>query len=139
MAPLRTVDHLGVVLAALTVGLGIALWGDLPAEMAIHFDTGGEPDNLVPKPVAVVLVPALMVGVLGIMNTAARADPPASPRVFRVTKLWTLGILAYVHGYVLAWNLGYELPPSVVLGPVLGSAAVLVVWALRTERRASVG
>lgn len=132
-------DAAGIVLAVATALVGVAFWTRLPAEMAIHFDVSGTPDNFVPKVVGVFFLPVLMPALLAFMNVAARLDPPDGYRVFDVTKLWTVAILAYVQGFVVAWNLGHELPMSLVLAPVLGSAAVLVVWSVLAERRAGVG
>ena len=139
MRSLDKADAVGIALAVATALAGVALWPRLPGQMAVHFGVGGTPDNFVPKAVGVFIVPALMPATLAVMNGAARLDPPDSYRVFDVAKLWTTAILAYVQGFVLAWNLGYELSPTVVLAPVLGSAAVLVVWAALAERRATVG
>lgn len=136
---LRSTDVFGVGLALVTAAVGVVLWGRLPSEMAIHFGVSGDPDNYAPRAFGVFFLPVLMVGLLAFVNGAARLDPPEDARVFRVTKLWTLAVLAFVQGFVLAWNLGYELPMSVVLGPVLGSALVLVVWSYRTERGVAKG
>ena len=45
----------------LPILLGLALWDRLPEMMAIHFDMHNNPDNFVPKSVAVVGMPLLMV------------------------------------------------------------------------------
>lgn len=139
MVSLDGFDVVGVGLAVATALFGVAFWDALPTEMAIHFGVGGRPDNVAPRWVGVSFVPALMLGTLAFLNGAARLDPPDSDRVFDATKLWTMAVLAYVQAFVVAWNLGHELSVTVALVPVLGSAAVLVVWALLTERRVAAG
>jgi uncharacterized membrane protein len=135
----RTVDVLGVALAVAAALGGVAVWNDLPATMAIHFDPGGSPDTFVPRAVGVFLLPTLVVVLVGALNVAARYDPPSAPRVLAVSKLWLAALLGYVQWFVVAWNLGYRLSVDLVLAPVLLSAVVLVLWSVAAQRRATAG
>lgn len=139
MARLRTTDLVGVALAVAAALVGVVFWNELPAEMAVHFDVGGSPDNYVPRVVAVFFLPVLTVVLLGFVNVVARYDPPSVPHVFTVSKLWTAALLAYVQGFVVVWNLGYSLSVDLVLAPVLVSAVVLVLWSVAAERQATHG
>ena len=102
---------------------GLALWPDLPAEVAIHFSASGTPDNYVPRLVGVVLLPAIMAGTLAVMHGVGSFQTPNDPRTLAVTSIGTIGLLAVLHVLVLAWNAGYGVPLDLL---VPGA----VVWAL---------
>lgn len=119
---------MGVALA------GFALWGDLPPEMAIHFDASGTPDNYVPKPVALLLTPAIGLGSVAVVRYAVRTDPSADPLVGTGAVYFVGGVVAYVHALVLAYNLGYAFSMWAALVPVFVASAALVVWAVSRER-----
>lgn len=118
---------------ALAVGAGVALWPRLPAEMAVHFDANGTPDNYASKPVGVLLAPAIGLVAVGVVRYAGRADPTADPRVLAVAVVFVGGLIAYVQGLVLAYNLGHGFSMTVALAPVFVAAAALVGYALYRE------
>ncbi|MDS0219880.1 DUF1648 domain-containing protein [Haloarcula sp. S1AR25-5A] len=117
------------VLIGLTALAGVAVWSQLPAEVAIHFSASGTPDNYVSKPVGVVLLPALMLGTLLILKGAFRYDPPETPQVAAAITVATMAFMGAIHGLVLAWNLGYPVPFDLVLGGSLVWAVFIVVYA----------
>ncbi|MFW6320476.1 MAG: DUF1648 domain-containing protein [Halohasta sp.] len=121
----RVSAGLSLGLVVLTAAAGVALWPRLPAEMAIHFSATGTPDNSVSKPLAVFLMPAIMLGTLAVLAGALRVDPPEDPHIPAVTAVSTMGFMAAIQGLVLAWNLGYPVPFDLVIG-----GAVLWVLAL---------
>lgn len=133
----RTADAIAYALLVGAALVGVVLWPELPERMAIHFDAGGTSDDWVPKPVAVVLVPAI--GVLAVLLT--RYGPEwlqagsGSPRVETASVLFVAGVMSYTQGFVYAWNLGYRLNAAlVVLAPALVGAAALVVYAVTVDR-----
>ncbi|QSG12061.1 Uncharacterized membrane protein, DUF1648 family [Halapricum desulfuricans] len=123
-----------LVLAALA---GVAFWDALPAEMAIHFGPGGDPDSYVSRPVGVVLAPAIGLGAIAIARAAIRADPTSDPRVGSAAIYFVGGVVSYVHGLVLAYNLGHRFSMTAALVPVFVATAVLVAWAVYRDRIAS--
>jgi uncharacterized membrane protein len=125
-------DLLSVALVAGTLAVGLALLPTLPPNVAVHFSAGGTPDNYVPRLVGVVSVPAIMVGVLGVLKLAERVDPPTDRRTMPTVTVATLALLAGVHLLVLGWNLGYAVPmPVVAVGAVLWSLALAGYVVLR--------
>ena len=118
------VDALSVGIVALAATAGAALWPQLSAEVAIHFSASGTPDNYVPKPVGVFLLPALMLALLLVLKVATAADPPSDPRTAPVVVLSTTGFLGVLHVLVLAWNAGYPVP----LDGLLVGALVFAAW-----------
>ena len=69
---------LGIVAAATAVGLVVV--PGLPPKMAIHFAASGEPDDYVPRSVAVISVPLVALATIALVRGAARLDPPNDPR-----------------------------------------------------------
>ena len=126
----RWPDRLAAGLLVATALAGVALWPRLPAEMAVHFDAGGEPDTYVSRPVAVVLAPIIGVAGVGITRLAERSDPSSDPRVGRATVPFVGGVVAYAQGLVLAYNLGHAIRLPFALAPVGIASVGLVGYAL---------
>jgi uncharacterized membrane protein len=122
---------------ALLVGAalaGVPLWPVLPDSMAIHFGAGGEPDSFVAKPIAVVLAPAIGVAsVLLVRYAPAWASQARTPYVETLTVVFIASVIAYVQGFVYAWNLGYRPSIWIVLAPVLLAAAAFVAYTYTRE------
>jgi uncharacterized membrane protein len=124
-------DGLAAGIVGLSALAGVALWPQLPAQVAIHFSASGTPDNYVSKAVGVVLLPALMLAMVLVLRVAMAADPPSHPQTGPVVVLATTAFLGVVHVVVLAWNVGYPVPLDGLLVGSLVFAAVLVgytVW-----------
>lgn len=122
----------GIGLTALTVLIGLAFGDQLPARVAIHFTGSGQPDNYVSKPLALGVLPALQVALLGLFAVVPRIDPLGENirefrRAYDVLVVLTVGFLGYSHALLVLWNAGYALaitralvPASAVLYYVLG-------------------
>ena len=123
-------DSLAASLVALAALAGVALWPQLPAEVAIHFSATGTPDSYVPKAIGVALLPALMLVTLFVLKVALAADPPEHPRTGPVVVLSTTAFLGVLHVLVLAWNAGYEVPLGGLLVGALLLGALLVGYTL---------
>ena len=121
-------DALSGGLVALAVLAGVALWPQLPAEVAIHFSASGTPDNYVPTAVGVFLLPAIMLGTLLFTTVALRADPPSHPHTAPVVVVSTTAFLGVLHVLVLAWNAGYPVPLDGLLPGTLAFAACLIAY-----------
>lgn len=130
--PNRTDLVAGGILVAASLA-GVVLWPQLPGELAIHFDASGTPDDYVSKPVGIVLAPIIGLVTLGAVRLAIRADPTADHSVADATVLFLGSIIAYIHGLVLVYNLGYRFSMNVALIPVFVAAAILVGYALVRE------
>jgi len=134
----RQVSVLTACLIAVPVAAGVAVWSRLPAEMAIHFSATGTPDNYVPKPVGVFLVPVVMLFTLAVIRAAFRADPPDDSQIEPVVTVSSIALLSAVQLLVLAWNLGYSVPFDLVLVAVVLWSIGLVGYVTVRERGMSV-
>ena len=126
-------DSLALGISALASLFGIALWPQLPAEVAVHFSGSGTPDNYVPKAVGVALLPAIMLATLLVLNVSTAVDPPSNPQTGPVITVATTAFLGAVHVAVLAWNAGYPVPLDGLLVGSLVFGALLVGYTLWRE------
>ncbi|MFB6202719.1 MAG: SdpI family protein [Halorhabdus sp.] len=115
---------LGVGLAALTAGVGIAFRNQLPAQVAIHFGPSGYPDNWVAKPIALALLPVLQVVMVGFFAAIPRIDPLGENirefrQAYNAFVLLIIGFLGYVHTLLIVWNAGYNFAMSQALVPAV--------------------
>jgi uncharacterized membrane protein len=132
MVSIRRADVLSLLIVVGTALVGLAFLPRLPPEFAIHFSAGGTPDNYVPRLVGALSLPAIMLGVFGVLRLAERLDPPTDPRTMPVVTVSTMILMSLVHLLVLGWNLGYAVPmPVVAGGAVLWSLALAGYVVLR--------
>lgn len=113
---------LGLVLAALAVSA--ALYGDLPSQVATHFNAAGEPDGWSDRPTAALMMPATMAG-LWLMLWVLPKISPQGWRVEPFADVWyrcQLAIIAFmllmhvgVLGHAVGWW-GADLGRMVMIG-----------------------
>jgi len=117
----------GAAIIAVTGLIGVALFGRLPEQVAIHFGPSGQPDNYVGKPFALTILPALQAVMLGLFAVLPRIDPLGENikefhEAYNGFVVVLLGFLGYIHGVLLLWNIGYEFA---VMQAVVPAVAVL--------------
>jgi hypothetical protein len=122
-------DALSVALLVGAAVAGVALLPSLPDRMAVRFGTGGAPNEYMAAPLAVALVPVVGLLALGAVRGVLPPgrDVPA-PAWFGVA---LAAFLTYVHGVVIAWNLGIKLNVTLF---VLPGVAVIVGLAFLSGR-----
>lgn len=105
----------GVLIAGVATAASALALPDLPARVAIHFDASGTPNDYASQAVAAAFVPAFMLCLLALFEGVVRVDPlrenlRASEGVYDGVVIVTLAFLAFVHGLLLAYNVGYAVP-----------------------------
>ena len=134
--PLNRADAVAYAAIGLAVLGGVVLWPRLPAEMAIHFDASSTPDSFVSKPVGVLLTPTVGVAAILLVRRGGElGGGPTHPAVEDATVGFLGVVVAYVHGLVLAWNVGLRFDVTVSVLPVVGLAVALLVYAMYREGR----
>jgi len=141
----RTRDLVNGAIVAL-IALASAVYApELPEEMAIHFDAAGEPDNYMQTEVVLVGSVALAAGTAALFAVLPRIDPLGENFAeFQTTydgfAVVTVAFLAYIHGLVLAYNVGFEF--GMIRATVPATAALYLLLAVllwRAERNWFVG
>jgi len=115
---------IGIGLTALTALVGVAFIDQLPAQVAIHFGPGGQPDDYMAKPFALALLPALQLVLLGLFTVIPRIDPLGEnirgfQRAYDAFVLIIVGFLGYVHSLIILWNAGYSVAITQALVPAV--------------------
>jgi uncharacterized membrane protein len=132
MQPERRFDLLAVGLMAIPAIAALLVWDALPAEMAIHWNAAGTPDNAVSKPLAIFGLPLFGVATVAFVRLAP--DSTTSTPGGKTVSILFLGVVfAWVETLVLVWNLGYRFDILLATVPVLVLAAGLVWYALRHD------
>jgi uncharacterized membrane protein len=124
-AATRLLSRQRTVAAVVTGGLlvlGAALYASLPDQMAIHWNAAGRSDNVVAKPVAVLLMPVVVV------LTTALFEATVTDVGERVVGSLATLLLFAVQVMVFAVNLGYDVPIVPVTLVLAGGLASLAVW-----------
>ena len=125
---------MAVALRASPAGAALLVWDARPAEMAIHWNAAGTPDNTAAKPLATFGLP--LSGAATVASGRARPGSwPGPPGGETVSILFVAVVFAWVEGLVLAWNLGYRFNVTLATLPVLVLAAGLVWYAVRKGTR----
>jgi uncharacterized membrane protein len=128
--PLNRRNVAGAALVALMAAAAAVVYPDLPERMAVHFGDTGQPDGYLPRLYAVAVGPVAGLGALVLFQALPRIDPLGEnvagfQRYYDLLAVVTVGILAYVHGLVLAYNLGYRVNVATLAVPLV--AVTLVV------------
>lgn len=134
----------GGIVAALAL-LSAVYASQLPAEMAVHFDSAGEPNNFMQAGLFLVGNVLLAAGVAVLFAVLPRVDPLREniaefQTTYDLTAVVSVAFVGYIHGLVIAYNLGFEfgmieatVPATAALYLMLG----FVVW--RAEQNWFVG
>ena len=109
---------------------GVLMWDKLPEQVPFHWGVNGEVDGWTSKPVAVFLLPCIMLGIQWLCVLATTLEPKAreatSTKMLGIV-LWIiplLNILLHVMVYLAA--LGHDINAAVVLALVFGVMFVVI-------------
>ncbi|MBR2471289.1 MAG: DUF1648 domain-containing protein [Clostridia bacterium] len=110
----------------LPIVAGVALWNQLPAEIAVHFDINGNPDNFASKGFAVFLLPLLMALlqiICCVINDVKAYQHGPRVKFERVTK-WIIPCMsivlqAAIFAFALGKNVDMRAVAMIVVGVVM--------------------
>ncbi|RAV05635.1 SdpI family protein [Paenibacillus sp. YN15] len=116
--------------AMLLIGLIPAIvallnYSKLPSQMATHFNANNEVDGFMARPVAVVMLLFLGVGVPLLLKVARKVDPKAGnyakfEGVYEMFR-WVMSIFMMTVGlFLVMYNLGYDLNVKLFTSPLIG-------------------
>lgn len=118
-----------IIIAGMFVVTGYG-FTELSGEIAIHFDTSGEPDDYMAVIPGLLMLPVIGIGILLLFQYLPKIDPlgenyASFADLFELLKVLLVGIIAYLQTAIIIWNLGYTYNPVYILVPVIFSAYVL--------------
>jgi uncharacterized membrane protein len=134
----RTVGGLIIVLISAVLSAGTA--PALPEQMTTQWNAAGAADGTMSKPAVLVGGPSLVLGIVLLFESIPRIDPLAEnidsfQTAYDAAAILVAGFLAYVHGFVVAWNLGYEISVQQALSPALAVLYVAVGFLMEHAER----
>lgn len=113
----------------LPIILSITLYDQLPEQIAVHWNSAGNPDNYLPKAVAAFGLPILMAVLNFVSHIAVNNDPKkmnAAPAV-RWIGLWTIPVLSIIIMPVTLFKaLGADLPIETIVLALVGILIVVI-------------
>lgn len=119
---------LGAVLAFMLV-VAAVLFPNLPDDLPIHYNINGEPDNWMPKALAIWIMPAIATLVWSLMTAFPYIDPKRE-RYEKFSQSYTrlkVGVLVFLSGLQVLLLTGYE-EPQLLTRMILFGAALLFVY-----------
>ena len=121
---------LSTLLCLLPILLGLSMYPQLPAQVPIHFDMSGTPDNYASKNFAVFALPLLMTAFHIILHWAMRKDRKtvaASPAALLVITYWIVPVLCNILMPVtLFMAIGIEVPIVTIVTTMMGVLFVII-------------
>jgi len=97
----------------LAVGLSLWAWSRVPERVAVHWDWRGQADGFIARTPALLIMPILMAGLAGLHFGLIPKIEPWRQNLQRFRRAYAgfgVGLLAFLlilHGYIIAWNLGW--------------------------------
>ena len=106
------------ILCLLPMVAGAILWDKLPEQLAIHFNSTGEPDNWASKPVALLGMPAL-IAAIHLVCLFVTAQDPKKQNITGVMKTLMLWICPFISWLCAGMTIGYALESVRNIGAVV--------------------
>lgn len=118
------------IIFALLGAITLIGFTNLSGEIAIHFNAHGQPDNFMSLLPGLLILPALSLVLYSLFEYIPRLDPLEEnyenfDEAYQLLKISVIGILTYVQGMIVAWNLGYQYNPTILVVPVIFTAFYL--------------
>jgi len=137
----KTTVIISTVLILLVILAGVILWSRLPDPIASHWNEADQVDGYMGKLWGTFMVPAMMIGLTLLFLAIPLIDPlKKNIAEFRgwfniIVVMFNL-FMAFVHGLMLAWNLGHTgLRMSVAMVPAIGLLFILIGLFMRKAKR----
>jgi len=128
-----TMKRWGIPAAAALIAAAASLYyyAELPEMMAIHFGPSDDPDRYASKAVGAFLMPAIILLLAAVTNLSAKLERDESKRVRFAAVNDTVNVvivvlLLAVHLMTLAFNLGFEIRPSLFAPLAVGLVFIAV-------------
>jgi uncharacterized membrane protein len=121
-----------LVIVLIAIALSVILYQRLPDPMPSHWNVAGQADGWSSKPAAMILLPLIMAGTLGLF-AAVRSEENA--RAFRIVEWSTLAFLLCVHLMALLMATGTRLNATFTMTALVGALFVVLGIAMPSMRR----
>ena len=142
---LEKTDYLAIGLFLLMAGITLHGYTQINGDIAIHFNSQGQPDNTVDKLQGLVILPLVSAGIFALIRFLPSIDPlkenveEFKPALKGLTA-FLIGFMTYIQALIVVWNLGYVFDISKAIAPAIAATYYMVgVMMNRTERNWFIG
>ncbi len=119
---------ISTILCLLPIVLGLILYGKLPEQIAVHFDSTGAPNNYLPKGITVFGLPVIFAAINMITHFRLNHDPrndSVSLRLKQAAK-WALPVISViVMPVTLFLSMGAPIPIGTIAASLVGIVIVI--------------
>jgi uncharacterized membrane protein len=120
------------VVVVMMLALSAWAWNQIPADASvpIHWGIDGQPDGFAPKPIGLLLLPAITLGIAALFALIPRYEPrranlERSSTAYRATWVGVVTLMGVVHAAAIAATLGADFDISRVV--LIGIGALFIV------------
>jgi uncharacterized membrane protein len=137
----RTTIIVVLLMIVLATVAGVALWNQLPDQMASHWGPNDQVDGYMPKFWGVFLLPLISLGMLLLFLVIPSIDPLKANiaqfrDVFNLFIALTIAFMLYIYALTLRWSLGHtDFGMSKAMLPAMGILFFFVGYMLRKAKR----
>ena len=130
-----------LTLIAIALVAGLALWNQLPDQMASHWNANDQVDGYISRFWGVFLMPLITLGMFVLFLVVPGIDPLKANiaqfrEAFNMFIALMVAFMLYVHGLTLAWSLGYQdFKMSAAMLPFMGILFIAIGYLLRQAKR----
>lgn len=130
-----------LTLIAFALIAGLALWNQLPDQMASHWNENDQVDGYISRFWGVFLMPLITLGMFVLFLVIPGIDPLKANiaqfrEAFNMFIALMVAFMLYIHGLTLVWSLGYqEFKMSAAMLPFMGILFIAIGYLLRQAKR----
>lgn len=120
---------LSTLVCLVPIVLTVVLYDKLPAQVPIHFDMNGEPDNYATKAIAGFLFPVLLAAFNLFVHFIMNADPKKqnANRIIRLVGLWTFPVVSLITVPITLFKgLDYDVPVVAICTALVGLLFLII-------------
>ncbi len=137
----KSTSMIALILIAIALISGLALWNQLPDQMASHWNANDQVDGYISKFWGVFLMPLVTLGMFVLFLVVPNIDPLKANiaqfrETFNVFIALIVAFMLYIHGLTLAWSLGNQnFKMSAAMLPFMGVLFIAIGYLLRRAKR----
>lgn len=137
----RTTTTIVLLMIAIATLAGVLFWSQLPEQMASHWNINDQADGYISRFWGVFMVPLITLGMFLLFLVIPSIDPLKANiaqfrGAFNIFIVLFVAFMLYIHGLMLAWNLGYtDFRMSGAMLPAIGLLFVFIGFMMRQARR----
>ena len=137
----KSTSIIALILIAIALIAGLALWNQLPDQMASHWNANDQVDGYISKFWGVFLKPLVTLRMFVLFLVVPNIDPLKANiaqfrETFNVFIALIVAFMLYIHGLTLAWSLGNQnFKMSAAMLPFMGVLFIAIGYLLRRAKR----